>query len=311
MSNGFSFQDTLSILETKKNKQLFSVIRRRLEQGEQLSELMIQYCPDDYRKWYEGFALYMPFLESMTMTITICTQQEAQKKQLVRGILYPILLMTGMAAGIRAFASFVLPVMISLLSGFGMEYAGLDRLRMILSAGSLLFFLLCFTVICTGLYAVQKKRITAIYKAAAKAFPDSFFVKYASAEFTRFFLECTRVNVSTRQTLEILSTLKQKPLTAFIASELDRSLLSGDSMEEAVCSPYVEAALTRFLQIAIYSSDCIHMLEGYLQMTQERTERSIRRFTAAVQVVSYSCIGAVIVLVYRIMLLPMTMISSL
>ena len=49
------------------------------------------------------------------------------------------------------------------------------------------------------------------------------------------------------------------------------------------------------------------MLEGYLEMTKARTETQIRRFSRTVQFVSYLLIGVMIVLMYRLLLMPMNM----
>ena len=52
------------------------------------------------------------------------------------------------------------------------------------------------------------------------------------------------------------------------------------------------------------------MLEGYLEMTRVRTETQIRRFSRTVQFVSYLMIGIMIVLMYRLLLMPVNMMQQ-
>ena len=64
------------------------------------------------------------------------------------------------------------------------------------------------------------------------------------------------------------------------------------------------------MKTAVYSSDCERMLEGYLEMTRVRTETQIRRFSRTVQFVSYLMIGIMIVLMYRLLLMPVNMMQQ-
>ena len=117
------------------------------------------------------------------------------------------------------------------------------------------------------------------------------------------------MNVPTIQALAMLKALRNKPLVALIASELDRSLAEGEELIAAMSSPYVETALCRFMRIAVCSSECEAMLEGYLEMVQKRTEKQIRTFSRTVQLFSYTLIGIVLIFVYRILMMPMIMLQ--
>ena len=128
--------------------------------------------------------------------------------------------------------------------------------------------------------------------------------------FTRFFLECVRQKLSTIQCMDILMHLPGRPVVSYIARMLDQEMRKGSSLEDAVHTDLLESSLSRFMKTAIYSSDCEKMLEGYLEMVEERKKRQIRRLTTAVQLVSYTLIGIVIVTIYRVLMIPMTMIQQ-
>ena len=52
-------------------------------------------------------------------------------------------------------------------------------------------------------------------------------------------------------------------------------------------------------------------MDGYLKMTDLRTMKRISRFTATVQLVSYGVVGAVVIAVYQVLMLPMQMLGTL
>lgn len=311
MDNGFTLQECMNILEEKENTDVFRTITERLNQGEQLSSFFHLYCPPEYRGYFEGFIRYMPFQESLEAAIHIVKAEEKQRTEIIHGMAYPVLLFAGMMAGIWLFCRFVLPSMISMMSGFHMDGTSYMVLQKTILFVSQLFLFLMIFVVLIVIFALQKKNLVKTYQILAGKFPDSVFVQYASADFARFYLECEKRNVSTSEAMKILKTIDEKPLVAYIAGRMDEHLLKGETLEEAVRNAGVEAALLRFLRIAVYSSECEKMLEGYLDMVHMRTERSIRRFSRIIQLFSYSSIGFVLVFVYRILMMPMNMLQNL
>ena len=159
--------------------------------------------------------------------------------------------------------------------------------------------------------ALEKKHIVNTYCFVAKRFPDSILVHSVSAMFARFFLECLKRNVSTQNTLHILSQVKQQPCVSYIAKEIDEHLMRGETLIEAIQKTHIEKALLRFLKIAVFSSSSEEMLEGYLQMVEIRKQQAIKRYSTYIQLISYSMIAIVLIFVYQILMMPMTMLQNL
>jgi type II secretory pathway component PulF len=183
-------------------------------------------------------------------------------------------------------------------------------LRTLIRSFSAVLFILCAFAVLFALWRLSPAKIAETYRFLCPRLKDSWLVMAASRDFTRFFLECVRRKVPTMQALRMLKQMKEKPLVALIASELDESLMNGTSFEKAMASPYVESALARFIHLAAAAANAETMLEGYLAMSAKRTEAAIRRFSACVQLFSYSLIGLVLIFVYSILMLPMTMLQQ-
>ena len=311
MNSGFSFQQAMEILETDENAEIFKRIRHRLNEGQSVSDF-ITCCTDRTTGAYlHGFLSYMTLRDALSAAVLIVKEEKREQAVLIKGCLYPCLLLGAMCAGIFLFASFVLPTMLSLMNSLNVDssfdYELLSRLIRVCSI--VLLFLLCaFASLC--MYALSRKNITSTYLIMAKRFPQSLLVKSATRDFTRFFLECSRRNVSTYESLHMLAQIEEKPLVALIARMLDESLMKGESLEEAMKQTPLESALIRFIHIAAKTSGCTEMLEGYLAMCAKRTEAGIARFSRIVQLTSYALIGLVLIFVYSILMMPMTMLSQ-
>lgn len=311
LGGGFSFQETLKILQTDANQKIFSAITEELSEGKAVDSFISGYCGKQIRVYLSGFLSYMNLRDALSASLNIIRQEKHEKSVLIKGCLYPCLLLGGMFAGIFLFASFVLPVMLGLMDSLHIDSA-LDYALMagIIRTGSMIMAILTTAGgICVWVM-LQQKRIRKTYLMMAAKFPDSLLVKTATRDFTRFFLECCRRKLSTYEALHILSALQEKPLVSLIAGMLDQSLLRGDTLEEAMRSCPLEKALVRFIHIAASAKDCTSMLEGYLAMCEKRTNAAIRRFSRTVQLTSYILIGLMLVFVYSVLMLPMSMLSQ-
>lgn len=310
MQGGFSLQDAMKILRSDANRIVFEEIDARLMNGESIDSFIRQFCPKEISAYLEGFMLYMSFPDALAAALSVVKEERKERSVLIKGCLYPCVLLAGMLGGIFLFASFVLPVMLSLMDSLAIDEAGgYETLRVLIRIGSAVLMILFVIVIVFSIYAFHKKHIARTYLIAARRFPDCLLVRMATRDFIRFFCECAKRNVSTYETLHMLSKIDEKPLVSLIAAILDASLLNGESLETAMRTSPIEPALIRFVHIAASTGRCAEMLDGYLIMCTKRTEASIRRFSRNVQLFSYTLIGIVLIFVYSVLMLPMSMLS--
>lgn len=310
MLNGLSLQEAMHILKDKRNGKIFMEIENKLQQGETLSTFFYLYLEKNYSSYFCGFIQYMPFLESLSTSIDIIDAEESNRVEIMKGMLYPTLLLVGMLVGIWIFNETILPNMIKLMSGFSLDAQSYVILQKGMKATSFILMTGAVTSVCIVLIALQKKYIISTYCFISTIFSNSILSQYASQQFAQFFLECQKRNIATKKALEILSSLKEKPLVSYIAKSMNEHLIHGDSLQEAMKTTHVEPALLRFFTVALYASDCEGMLEGYLEMVKIRKQNAIRKYSRNVQVFSYSMIGIVLIFVYRILMMPMTMLQN-
>lgn len=310
LDSGFSFTDALTLMEEDSNREIFNAMRRKLEEGERISDFFSAYCPKSCSDYLIGFMEVLPFGQALKLSLRIEEELKKRKEKLVKGLFYPIALMVGMVFGIMLFNHLILPNMMSLMKSFKVEQDGLDVMAGMMEKGSLFLFFLTIIAVILAMFLLSKKRIRKTYAFFAVKLPGCLLVQTASETFARFYLECVKLNMSTKDTMEMLKNLENQPLASFIAKEVDASLLKGDTLTGALDSPYVENALLRFMKIALYTTDAEKMLEGYLNMTSLRTDRKIKNLSRAVQLVSYSMIGGVLIFVYQVLMLPMSLMQQ-
>lgn len=311
MNNGFSFQDSMKVAVTKTNTECIHLIESEMESGMQGEDILIKYMPLQYQGYFDGFMQYMSCKDSLASVLEIVQSERKQKEEIIKGMLYPTLLLLGVNIGVLIFDWFVLPVMTKMMAGFQVQDPSLFFLQNLIHFLSV-FVLTAFCMTGIGLiYLLQPSRIVLTYHTIQKFFPESLIVKYASSQFSRFYLECLHRHISTRSSLQILKQMDRKPFVKEIASQLDVSLQQGQEMSQAIANAATESALNRIFHISVYASNCEAMMEGYLKMVKDRTSREIQRYARIVQCLSYCSVGMVILSVYQVLLMPIRMMQNL
>jgi competence protein ComGB len=311
MENGFTLKEALSLLEDRKNRDCFREIQNRLENGEKISEFFHQYCPKVYRSYYSCFAACVPFLESLRLSMAVVAEEEQQKRMYRKGLLYPCLLFLASLAGVVLFNELCFPALLSLADSFrisGPDYRrmqGIIRFATAAAAAVILVLAVLFAY-----YSRPQNQVRG-YQIASRWHVFPVLRQHASADFVRFFRQCQKTGIRTREAMVLLKSMEQKPLVRFLAESIDRSLQQGQKMETAMQDPHIDSTLARFFTIAVYSSNLERMLDGYLEMSCARIKRHCRMITVAVQTASYLSIGAVIIVVYQLLMMPLSILAQL
>ena len=310
MENGFSFTNTLQILKTKRNERRITQVLEKLEQGQTFKEAFSLLLPHCYRRYFNNFIRYLPVLESMRISVELATHEEKMKQKMMKDMVYPVVMLFVMFIGMYLFNGFVFPQMMTLMTSFEINVSSYYFLRSLIQLLSWLVTILFVVGMLLWVVFQEPNKKCWLYRVLVKYVPDSLMVQKASAEFARYFLECVRVRISTKQTMKILLDMKEKPLVRLIAQELNDALSKGESFEVTLHTPFVEHALQQFFQIALHGSNCEKMLEGYLVMNQQRHIKQVRIFTRSVQLSCYGAIGLILLVVYQILMLPMQMLQN-
>ena len=285
MKNGMSLTESLMLLEDDASRPVITVIQQHLQNGERLSSFFADCLPRPMQRHFRVLIRCLSLSDSLNAALAIRQKEKEKRRKLVQGLLYPVLLVSGVFLGVWLFSLFILPRMIALLEAFAADSGGFADTARFFSAAFPVFAMAALAILITAGVACSRSHIRKTYAFLA-------------------------AGVSTRDALGMLKEMPERPLTQMIAAELDRRLLNGSGFAGALSTPLVETRLTKCLRIAMHASNASAMLEGYLQMSEAISEARIRRFTRHAQLLSYFIIGLVLILVYQILMAPMSILQS-
>ena len=311
MNSGFTFQECLQLLETKQNKDILLEIKEKLSNGNKIDTFFTKCIPKKYSEILEGFIGYTTFQKSLHLTLQILNSYENQMNRLKKKLLYPTLLLLGTTIGLFFFDRVCIPTLLDLCSSFNNNNINFDIIQTIIHIFVMLLCLIIILFIISYFYLKNEKHLKSFYILLNERFPNSLFIKYITQEFMRYFIECIKSGVSTQNTIQILKRIPHKPIIYMLASEIENSLLQGEAFLNAIKNTHLDNDLIRFMQIAIYSKDKESILSGYISFSENYIERRITQVTNILQTCAYGIIGFFMILIYQILMVPLSLITTL
>lgn len=310
LETGLPIQECFSLLKDRKNEEIFRSILERLDKGELIEKIIAAYLPKDILDHFEGMIAHMSFHSALALALDFARHDRKNRDELVSCLAYPLVLLFITMSAMYLFDLYGLDMIFSMISSFSFDLGFYRLLRIILRTvieGTYYLFLI-FTAL--FVYYLHPKRIVILYLRFTRHFPDSLLNIFYSRQFMNMYLICCRSGYKSRKSLQILKAMKSKPVISFLAFHLNEALSEGESLKDAFRKDIYDSAVSRFIRIGNYTNDFENILETYLKTAQMKIERRLKTYTATIQVFTYSFIGAIVIFIYQILLMPMKAIAA-
>lgn len=311
LHSGFTFQHAITFIQTKRNKRCVHQLLKKLEDGESVDQIMIDLCPKKYRKLLPALLNLLPFSKALQLSVTLLHDQESFKRQTLSEVVYPLFLFIGTWCGVAIFTYFCFPILLSLMSGFAMKNTGLLIIHQLMKL--LCIVVLCFVLflLCCSACLMCKSTKLWAYLTLCKLVKGNLIQQYHSNLFARFYVQCMKSGCKTKETLKLLHHIQAYPFCQYFSQSIETQLTAGIAFHQAITHIPIEPRLIQVLQIAMTSSTLESYLEGYLVMSHEKMKKHIRRITKGFQLVSYSSIAFIVIVVYQVLILPLSLMAEL
>ncbi len=311
MNNGFSVQQALFLLRNNFNKIVFELIENRLKQGEEIGLIFSAYLPEHLKGYFNSFASFLSFKVSLSLTLALNKKNRDIKNEYIKNLLYPSLVFLITVFGIYFFTLVCFPILIDMMKEFNADISLSLSIQSIFMLFINILFGIFLVLLSVCLIFINKRYQVKGYKAISKLKMAGIIKLFITNEFALFFKECSGLGCSTKESIEILKSFKDKPLITFMAKKIEEALNKGASMEKAFCSVYIDKSFYNFLKISVYTSNTEEMLEGYIKVNDVKIKNFFKRLMYFIKIFSYASIALILVFVYQVLLLPLSVLSNL
>ena len=276
-----------------------------LYQGEPLDRILIK---DSYERKLSYYINYCSLKQAIELLNEKQKRYTILKKQIAEKLGYQLLLVVASFAILVLFTQMVLPVMISSLqvhdSTVEIEFKVLNITKNII-------ILLTAFVIGLIVYIKLRKRETYFWMLAHRLKIDGLLKMVATYNLAGDLNILLNQGMSIKDSLDIIRTNKEYPLTSLLAYHLHNSLAEGNDIKDSLCGEFIDR---QFYGICVYgldNDDFCNSLQDYIDMVSVRIETLVKRTSVILQTVCYLFVATVIILAYQVLLMPLELLEEL
>ena len=309
LNTNMSVGECFTLLENRANKEIFADIRNKLDQGEMIESVIKDHLPKQLKTYVISLLNTLSLSASLSLALKFDQKAQEGQRELINSLAYPLILLFITMTSLYLFDLYGIDSIFTLISTFDADLKLFDSLRLVFRIVINVFYYLVLILFVLSLFFFKPANVIILYICVSKYLPNSLLNIHYSQEFMALFLICSKAGYKTRQSLEILKAMTSKPVISFLAFHLDESLMEGESLKEATRKNYYDSSLSRFIKIANYTNEFSEVIGSYVELSRERIRRRIKRYTSALQMMTYIFIGLIIIFIYQILFMPMQAIS--
>lgn len=310
IDTNISLAQTLELLKNKRNEKIFNKIISSLNNGQMIEEVIGEYLPKQIKDYMLPLLKTLSFSKALSLSIEFNEKHSQNKSKIIGQIAYPCILLFVTMSVLYLFDLYGMDTIFGLISGFNADLELYTSLRILFRVViTILYYSMLIGTLLLIIY-MQPKRISLLYVFLSKHFPNSLINTYYSEEFVSLLLICVRYGYKTKQALEILKSMKSKPIVSFLAFHMDESLLEGETLKQAARKSYYDLTLSRFIKIANYTNEFAKMLENFTLLAREKISKTMKRYTLTIQITTYAFIGVIVMFIYLVLFVPMQALSA-
>ncbi len=311
LNSGIDLKNALFLLKTKQNKKLITDLLTKLDRGLAVNEVFPAYLRPELRSYYLALAPYLGLREDLHLCLRLFEEKRELARAVQKALAYPLGLLFISLAGVYLFNAYCFEALLGAFAAMNTNLAGLNVFRDVLDIMISIIFAFTALILLLILYFTRPKRQVFAYVFLLKHFSFSVLKDYFTNEFMIYFRECQLLGIKTYDTINILKRLKDKPLIAHLAKEVDKALLKGSDLKEALSLPIIDERLVYFIKIATNIKNGQEMIKFYLADFKRRFRNLCLKVAKGLQLLAYALIGLLIIFVYQILFIPMSMLGGL
>ncbi len=310
LGSGFNLNETLTLIETEKNKEVIKLIKKDLNQGKSIQEALNHRIAVQYNKHFNSLLEFIPLDQTLQLCNRFDDFEQKTKGLLQKNLFQPLVLFFSSIVAVECFNQIGFPILIQLMREFKVSVSTLTSVHILLSSSIRFLFVILFFLTIGILYFSQKDKRVIGYLLLKKFGIGHILCHLISTEFATYFNECTKLDFKTQISLQILQKLKQKPLLVFLSYHTEQLLIQGNEMDKAMDHGYLDQQLISTMKLAMHIANVCKMLDSYIEINQTKSIVFCMKLSKWIRMFSYSFVGFMIIMVYQILMLPLSIISN-
>lgn len=303
LEHGYPLLDALQLLQKDGD-----AIKLAIESGICVEDLLVEQAEHRFAQHLAFFLQVSSVANAIQSSLHMKAFEQGIKQKLLKQCSYPIFLFVFAFVILCLFTQSIIPQMLQSFS-LEQEFGGLLLCMNILQSITIIFFIvLLIGVVCVFLKGLRKRRQVFLFQYGTRISVVNDWVSY---QLSGYLYELTQKGISTKHAMQYLLQLQEDSICCLVVKHIVHLLESGHDLVEIVqSSRYVNASFRLMFQMGAYNDTMCEMLTLFMKQQEVRWEKTIRKLGLVVQCIAYVFIASMVMVVYQIMLVPLSMLQT-
>ncbi|MBQ7891363.1 MAG: hypothetical protein IJ359_04315 [Erysipelotrichaceae bacterium] len=302
-----SFKECLLLIKNAKNEHVVTYIVDLLEQGVAIENIVNGMNRDKVCKQLRFFISFLPFQDALHTALDMIQFEKNINRLLSSTLLYPMFLIVFSSIVLFLFTYIILPILQTMLE---LQNDAFVLLLTVMNRCVILFYIVFVILVFVLIRLYQKSNVNALYNILHILHLDFVIKKYTSFIFSQYLYVLMEHGVSTKHSMEILQSCENKPIIKYVACKLHEQFMRGEDFIDVLHNAYLDTTFCMLCNLGYHTNSFSYALLEYKEVVQMWLQAFMKRLSIIVQFVAYGCIGMIVIVVYQILLMPMTLLET-
>lgn len=304
IAHGYPFMDALVFLNVDTTP-----IIRQLEHGKEAISILLEGEQGRFYEHLRFFITIMSLPDAITSAQSLQTFEKGLKSKFLKKSVYPICILLFAYGMLWVFSSAIIPQM---MMSFSMDeqFIGLALMVHIIQ---LCCYILGFLVIGSLLLYLYLKLHPNVRSAILYKYHKYVCIvkDYESFILAGYLLEMQKKGISTKQSFSFLSKIDPNSVFHLMIQDIVSQLHKGEDYFFVLAhNPMINERFEMSFKIGSSSMKVEDMLVSFMKQQEYAWDNTIKKVSISLQIIAYIFVGFVVLIVYQIMLVPLSMLEQ-
>lgn len=304
LHNGYPFLDALQLLGKD-----IQEIQLGLEDGQTIESIMLK---NQSGRFYEHLRFFIQIgsLEhAIDSALHFYVFEKDLKTKWIKQAAYPLFIFVSAFVLLLVFTNYLIPMMLESFhqNNRFLIFMWISKAIRLICISSIIFFLIMLLFA----WYLQRHKQEMIYLILHSPKLIKITSLFTSFLFAGYLSELIKQGVPTYTALHYLEKVSKDTIFSVLQKRIMQRLEQGSDMLSAIeREKLIHNTCKQSFRIGITTNSLQTMLEVYLKQQELEWERRLKKSAFIIQCVSYIFVGIVVLLVYQIMLIPLSMLDQ-
>lgn len=304
LNQGYPLIEAIQLLDLPAER-----LHMELSNGKSILEILLQGEKGSFYEYLRFFSNVMSFPDAIDSALSLSSFESKLRKYLLKKSIYPLFILLFAYAMLCFFSIAIIPQMMNSFNQ-NKDFIELSSFISFIEIICKLFGVFVILLMISMIYLMRHRELCS--KLLWKWFRHWRWIQdYESYLFAGYLMQMEKHGVSTRQSMHFFQSIRKDTLFYIFIFHIQKQLEQGMSLKDIITNNEIlNKDFIHMFAIASATMKLQQIFSSYMKQQEYRWEERMKKISMIIQIISYVFVGLVVLVVYQMMLVPLSMLEQ-